>query len=153
MISDISVATAELTEDDRRLIERAEEATKTAFDPEPWDGAHMVGAALRAADGQVFTGVSMPANVGRVSMCAEPVALGNALGDGARDFETIVAVRHPLPDESRDFEVVAALVRAENSSPTTVTRLRSSFRTTANTERQRRSTFFPPGTGRSAAEP
>ena len=108
MVSDISVATAELTEDDRRLIERAEEATKTAFDPERWDGAHMVGAALRAADGQVFTGVSMPANVGRVSMCAEPVALGNALGDGARDFETIVAVRHPLPDESRDFEVVPA---------------------------------------------
>jgi cytidine deaminase len=108
MASDISVGTAELSKADRRLIGRAEEATKTAFDPDRWDGAHMVGAALRTSDGRIFTGVSMPANVGRVSMCAEPVALGNALGDGARDFETIVAVRHPLPDESRNFEVIPA---------------------------------------------
>ena len=108
MATDISITTSELSRDDHRLIDRAEEATTTAFDPERWDGAHMVGAAIRTADGRIFTGVSMPANVGRASMCAEPVALGNALEDGARDFETIVAVRHPLPEQSRDFEVVPA---------------------------------------------
>jgi len=102
----ISPTTAELSDDDRRLIERAEAATKTAFDPDRWDGAHMVGAAVRAADGRTFTGVSMPSNVGRTSMCAEPVALGSAIGAGVCDFEAIAAVRHPLPQESRDFEVV-----------------------------------------------
>lgn len=108
MVSNISIPTAELSDNDSRLVERAEEATKTAFNPDRWGGAHMVGSALRAANGRIFTGVSMPANVGRISMCAEPVALGSAIGDGVRDFETIVAVRHPLPNESRDFEVVPA---------------------------------------------
>src|SRR6056297_1301034 len=108
MTSDISIPTADLYDDDLQLIERAEAATRTAFDPDRWGGAHMVGAALRTTDGRIFTGVSMPSNVGRTSMCAEPVALGSALGDGVDDFETIVAVRHPLPDETRDFEVVPA---------------------------------------------
>lgn len=108
MPSTISITASELSDDDARLVERAEEATKAAFDPDRWGGAHMVGSALRAADGSVFTGVSMPANVGRASMCAEPVALGTAIGDGVSDFDTIVAVRHPLPDETRDFEVVPA---------------------------------------------
>lgn len=108
MASNISITTSELSEDELRLVERAEEATKTAFNPARWGGAHMVGSALRAADGRIFTGVSMPSNAGRTSMCGEPVALGSAIGDGVRDFETIVAVRHPLPDETRDFEVVPA---------------------------------------------
>jgi cytidine deaminase len=106
MASDVSITKPELSEDDLRLVERAEEATRIAFNPDRWGGAHMVGSALLTADGRIFTGVSMPANVGRTSMCAEPIALGSAIGDGVRDFETIVAVRHPLPDENRDFEIV-----------------------------------------------
>lgn len=102
----ISAATSALSTDDQRLVDQAEEATKTAFDPDRRGGAHMVGAALRAADGEVFTGVSLPSNVGRTSMCAEPVALGNAIGAGVRESAAIAAVRHPLPDETRDFEVV-----------------------------------------------
>lgn len=108
MPSDIAIETAGLTAADEALVERATTATKRAFDPDRWGGAHMVGAAVRTADGRVFTGVSMPANVGRVSVCAEPVALGAALTDGADDFEAIVAVRHPLPDEDRGFDVVPA---------------------------------------------
>jgi cytidine deaminase len=86
------------------VLAAAAEATRRAFDPERWGGAHMVGAALRA-DGDVFTGVSLPASVGRASMCAEPVALGRAIEAGARELETVVAVRHPLPGEDREFEV------------------------------------------------
>ena len=108
MANDISVPTVALTDADLELVERAEEATSTAFDPDRWGGAHMVGAAIRSADGETYTGVSMPANVGRVSMCAEPVAIGAALGDGVNEFETVVAVRHPLPGEDREFEVVPA---------------------------------------------
>lgn len=108
MVSKISIETHSLTDEDERMIETAAEVTKTAFNPDRWDGSHMVGAALRATDGRVFTGVSIPSHVGRTSMCAEPIALGSALAEGKRDFEAIVAVRHPLPDEDRDFEVVPA---------------------------------------------
>lgn len=107
-MKDISLATQPLTDADEKLIDHATEATKTAFDPEKWGGAHIVGAALRTDSGEVYTGVSMPASVGRVSMCAEPVALGSAIADGKTEFATSVAVRHPLPDENRDFEVVPA---------------------------------------------
>jgi cytidine deaminase len=103
-----SHSTTDLTEADRELISRAESTTETAFDPDRWGGAHVVGAALRTADGTVFTGVSMPANVGRTSMCAEPVALGAAISEGHDEFESVVAVRHPLPEEPRGFEVVPA---------------------------------------------
>ncbi|WP_423744672.1 cytidine deaminase (plasmid) [Haladaptatus sp. SPP-AMP-3] len=107
-MDDISIETHPLTDVDERLIERAREATETAFDAEKWGGAHVVGAALRTESGEVYTGVSMPASVGRVSMCAEPVALGSAIADGETAFTTSVAVRHPLPDEDRNFEVVPA---------------------------------------------
>ncbi|PSP70981.1 cytidine deaminase [Halobacteriales archaeon QH_9_66_26] len=97
-----------LTDPDRQLVERAREATDTAFDPAYFDGAHMVGAAVRTDDGDVFTGVSQPAGVGRASVCAEPSALSAARIAGADGFAASAAVRHPLPDEDRDFEVVSA---------------------------------------------
>lgn len=108
MASTISIETHNLTDEDERLVETAAEVTKTTFDSDRWGGAHMVGAAVRATDGRVTTGVSMPSHVDRTSMCAEPVALGSALAEGLREFEAIVAVRHPLPDEDRDFEAVPA---------------------------------------------
>lgn len=97
-----------LTAADETLIETARTATEQAFDPDHFGGAHMVGAALRTADGSVYTGVSMPASVGRASVCAEPGAINAAIVDGKTDFETSVAVRHPLPNEDRDFEVTTA---------------------------------------------
>jgi cytidine deaminase len=100
--------TKSLTAADETLIESAQAVTKQAFDPDHFGGAHMVGAALRTADGSVYTGVSMPASVGRASACAEPSAINAAIVDGKTDFETSVAVRHPLPDEDREFEVTSA---------------------------------------------
>ncbi|WP_273834884.1 cytidine deaminase [Halococcus sp. PRR34] len=97
-----------LTDPGQRLVEHAREATETAFDPEHFHGAHMVGAAVRTTDGDVFTGVSQPAGVGRASVCAEPSALSAARIAGADGFAASAAVRHPLPDEDREFEVVSA---------------------------------------------
>ncbi|MFB6111758.1 MAG: cytidine deaminase [Halobacteriaceae archaeon] len=106
MTEDRLLSTGPLSAADETLIDRARAVTETAFDPDRWGGAHMVGAAVRAATDEVFTGVSMPAQVGRTSMCAEPVALGSAIAAGVEAFDAIVAVRHPLPDEARDFDVV-----------------------------------------------
>jgi hypothetical protein len=69
-----------------------------------FDGAHVVAAAVRTADGDVYDGVSLPASVGRASLCAEPVAVGSAVADGHRhdDLETCVAVAYPLPEHDAD---------------------------------------------------
>ena len=51
---------------------------------------HTVGCALRAADGKIYRGVNVYSIHGT---CAEPVAIGAAVMDGAREFDCIVAVR------------------------------------------------------------
>ena len=56
----------------------------------PYSKFH-VGAALRASDGRVFTGVNVENSSYGLTMCAERVALGKAVADGAREF-THVAI-------------------------------------------------------------
>lgn len=48
-----------------------------------------VGAALRAADGRIFTGVNVENSSYGLTMCAERVALGTAIAAGVRDFTHI----------------------------------------------------------------
>ena len=69
---------------------------------------HTVAAAIRSRDGRVWTGVHLGATVGRLSICAEAVALGRAVMDGDGTVECAVAVRHPKPDEpDQSLRVVA----------------------------------------------
>ena len=60
---------------------------------------HTVAAAIRGADGRIWTGLHLGATVGRLSICAEAVALGRALLEGDGTVDAVVAVRHPKPDE------------------------------------------------------
>lgn len=62
---------------------------------------HAVGAAVRMASGRVFTGIHVEATIGRMTICAETVALGAALSQGERDIDTIVAIAHPHVHEAR----------------------------------------------------
>ena len=69
---------------------------------------HSVGAALRTADGEVFTSIHIDATVGRIAVCAEPIALANAIMAGKKKYDTIVAVKHPNPEKGRvNFEVAS----------------------------------------------
>ena len=69
---------------------------------------HMVACAIRSRDGRVWTGLHLGATVGRLSVCAEAVALGRAIIEGDGTIEVAVAVRHPKPEESeRDLAVVS----------------------------------------------
>ena len=61
---------------------------------------HTVAAAVRSQDGRVWTGIHLGATVGRLSVCAEAVALGRAILEGDGTVETAVAVRHPKADEA-----------------------------------------------------
>ena len=84
-----------LTDDDLALLDAARAVMRRHYRPF-W---HMVGAALRGRDGRIWTGVHLGATVGRLSVCAEAVALGRAVLEGDGSIATVVAVRHPKPDE------------------------------------------------------
>ena len=77
-----------LTEKDRELIARAQEAIRLNYDEKTQ--RHTVGAALRCKSGEIYVGVNVYSLHGA---CAEQVAIGAAVTHGERDFETIVAVR------------------------------------------------------------
>ncbi|WP_439027198.1 cytidine deaminase [Haloarchaeobius sp. DT45] len=95
-----------LTATDEALIDDVRETNADAFDPDFFDGAHIVAAGVRMADGAVYEGVSLPASIGRASMCGEPVAVGAAIADGYRhdEIRTCVAVAYPM--ESHDTDEV-----------------------------------------------
>ena len=80
---------------DLELIEAARAVLLKHYRPH-W---HTIGAALRSRDGRIWTGLHLGATVGRLSVCAEAVALGRAILDGDGSIECAVAVRHPKPDE------------------------------------------------------
>jgi cytidine deaminase len=77
-----------LCEEDLQLIEAARSIIALRSKPE----SHEVGAALRTRSGKIFSAVNVKANVGRVSVCAEAVAIGMAASAGDTDIERIVAV-------------------------------------------------------------
>ena len=88
---------------DEQLVEAARAVLLKHYRPH-W---HTVGAALRSRDGRIWTGVHLGATVGRLSVCAEAVALGRAILEGDGTVECAVAVRHPKAEESvRQLAVV-----------------------------------------------
>jgi cytidine deaminase len=80
-----------LTTADGDLIAAARAVIAARYRPD-W---HVVGAALRLRSGVVVTGVNVDADVGRIAVCAEAVALGRAVTEhGSSEIESIVAVYH-----------------------------------------------------------
>lgn len=89
---------------DLELIEAAQNTIRSLYK----DGKHHIGAAVRTKKGKIYTAVHLEAYIGRVSVCAEAIALGKAISEGEDDFATIVAVRHPDPtEEQQTIEVVS----------------------------------------------
>jgi cytidine deaminase len=85
-----------LSKADSELIEAATDAIRKRYRYD-WQE---VGAAIRLRSGKIFTGVSLDAYLGRMAVCAEAVALGQAITvAGEFNIESIVAVRHPPPHE------------------------------------------------------
>lgn len=73
-------------------------------------GRHHIAAALRTRSGKIVTGLHLDTYVGRASVCAEAVAVGQAMAQiGPNDPITdIVSVRHPRPTEqNQTIQVVA----------------------------------------------
>lgn len=87
-----------LEEQDYALIGAAEEIIKKNYRY----GRHHIGAAVRTAAGKVFAAVHLEANVGRIAVCAEAMALGKAISEGENEFRTMVAVAHTHPNETME---------------------------------------------------
>ncbi|MFJ7755542.1 cytidine deaminase [Peribacillus muralis] len=93
-----------LTESDFTLIDEAKRKITDLYE----DDRHHVGAAIKTKSGNIVSAVHIEAYIGRVSVCAEAIAIGKSISDGERYFETIVAVRHPYSDEkNRELRVVS----------------------------------------------
>ena len=79
---------------DLELIQEAKEIIRQRYRADH----HHVGAAVRSRSGQVYTGVHIEANVSRVTVCGEAVAIGAAISQGAGELEVIAAVRRDDSD-------------------------------------------------------
>jgi cytidine deaminase len=92
----------DLTLQDYELIEQAKAVIARLYRIDH----HHVGAALRTSSGRVITAVHVEANVGRITVCAEAMAIGKAISEDEQTFETIVAVRRD-DDDPNLFYVVS----------------------------------------------
>ena len=77
-----------LNEEDYELIEKARKAISLNYDEKHFN--YTVGAAIRTKNNKIYVGVNV---YSLHDVCAEQVAIGNAITNGEREFETIVAVR------------------------------------------------------------
>lgn len=75
-----------MTDDIKALVAAAAHARQKAY--APYSG-YPVGAALRSADGRVFTGVNLENASYPAGLCAERAALSAAVTAGARQFDAI----------------------------------------------------------------
>src|SRR2546423_11357553 len=81
----------------RRLIEAARAVRLRAHAP---FSRFLVGAALEAADGRVFTGCNVESATYGLTICAERVAAFKAISEGVRRFRRIAVVadtQEPTP--------------------------------------------------------
>lgn len=93
-----------LTASDQDLIEQAKSLIKSRY----LENRHHIASAVRGASGRVYTGLHLDTYVGRASVCAEAVALGQAMAAGETEIQAIVSVRHPRPREQhQDCKVVS----------------------------------------------
>lgn len=93
----------EINEKDKELIFEAKKIIENLYETDK----HHIGCAIRTKTGKIITAVHVEAYIGRITVCAEAIALGKAISQGEKEFDTIVAVRHPYEDEvNREIRVV-----------------------------------------------
>ena len=87
----------ELNKSDIELIELATEVVKSNSDIYENQAMH-VACVIKAKSGKTYKGINIKTSH---SVCAEQVALGQALACGEREFDTIVAVKYNTDGTTR----------------------------------------------------
>ena len=87
-----------LEDKDYELIKEAEKVIEKNYRY----GRHHIGAAVRTTSGNIYAAVHVEANVGRITVCGEAMAIGKSISEGDHEFKAIVAVAHPHPHEDID---------------------------------------------------
>lgn len=93
---------------DRELIRIAFEARENAYAPY---SNFLVGAALLAKDGRVFTGCNVENASYPATCCAERTALFKAVSEGAREFERIALVGALRGEVNREITAPCGICR------------------------------------------
>ncbi len=92
----------DVSDADRALVAAAAAAVKkTVRQPFGDTSPALVGAAVRLDDGSIVTSVNLIADVGGLSICAEPIAIAEAARQPDRKITEIVAVYHVPGEEPR----------------------------------------------------
>jgi cytidine deaminase len=87
--------TGKVSNADRELIDAATDLIKARYH----ENRHHIAAAVRGKSGKNYTGLQLDTYDGRATVCAEAVALGQAMSAGEKEIDAIVSVRHPRPRE------------------------------------------------------
>jgi cytidine deaminase len=96
--------TLPITKQDQELIEAAKRVISKYYQHNKQE----IGAALLTKSGRIFTAVHLGANVGRIAVCAEAIVIGKAISEGEKEFDTVVAVKHPDPvDADQEIRVAS----------------------------------------------
>jgi len=95
---------AALDPDSASMVAAAAELITERYAPD----RHSVAAAVRDAEGRLYLAVNLDAYVGRAAICAEAIAVGQAITAGAAEITAVAAVRHPRPEaEDQRLHVVS----------------------------------------------
>ena len=92
----------DISPEDHALVAAAITAVKApVHQPCGGKAPALVGAAFRLSDGSIITSTNLIADVGGLSVCAEPVAIAQAVRHPDKKIEAVVAVYHAEGHEPR----------------------------------------------------
>ena len=91
-----------ITKEDKKLIDEATNIINKYHK----HNKHNVGAAVKTSSGKIFSAVHLEANIGRIAVCAEPIAMGKAISEGENKFDTIVAVGYSGTRGRKKIQVI-----------------------------------------------
>ena len=78
--------------EENALVEDLLDQARSVIERRYRKGYHEVGAAIHTRSGRTYAAVHLEANVGRIAVCAEAVALGMAAVEGDTEVDYVVAV-------------------------------------------------------------